>query len=111
MKTILIVILIAFGFICYLFQHRYSIKCTQEIAQLEKDRQLLKEEITRLETEQARTFLWVNLENSAQQLGLVFPKNNLNREHIYSQTTVNSNYSDSLIAAHRINPDQPIHHE
>lgn len=77
MKKILIVLLITGLFILYLFQHHYSIKCTQEIAQLEKQKQLLQENIVRLETEKNKTFLFANLLTSAQQLRLKFPKRSI----------------------------------
>ena len=81
MKKIVWVILITAFFILYLFQHRYSVSCTQELARLEKQRQLLKEEITGLESKEVNTFLFVNLEDTAQQFNLQFPSKVKNSEN------------------------------
>lgn len=78
MKKIAWVILVTAFFILYLFQHRYSVSCTQELARLEKQRQLLKEEITGLECKAVNTFLFSNLEDTAQQLNLQFPSRTKN---------------------------------
>lgn len=77
MKGIIIILLITALSVLYLFQYNYSIKCTQEIAQLQKQKQLLQERIVSLETQKNKTFLFVNLLNSAQQLRLTFPKKTL----------------------------------
>ena len=81
MKKIVWVILITAFFILYLFQHRYSVSCTQELARLEKQRQLLKEEITGLESNKANIYLFSNLEDTAQQLNLRFPSKTKNSEN------------------------------
>jgi hypothetical protein len=75
MKRILLVFFIASLFILYLFQHRYSVLTTQQLAKLEKQKQLLKQELILLEGEKTKTFLYSNLEDSAVQLNLLFPKN------------------------------------
>jgi hypothetical protein len=82
MKKIAWVILVTAFFILYLFQHRYSVSCTQELARLEKQKQLLKEEITGLESKEVNTFLFSNLEDTAQQLNLQFPPKTKNSENI-----------------------------
>ena len=74
MKRILLVIIIAMFFVLYLFQHRYSVLSTQQLAKLEKQKQLLNQEIIALEGEKTKTFLFTNLEDDAQQLNLFFPK-------------------------------------
>jgi hypothetical protein len=81
MKKIVWVILVTAFFILYLFQHRYSVSCTQELARLEKQKQLLKEEITGLESNRANTYLFSNLEDTAQQLNLRFPSKAKNSEN------------------------------
>ncbi len=95
MKRILLVFFIALLFILYLFQHRYSVLATQQLAKLEKQKQLLKQELILLEGEKTKTFLYSNLEDSAMQLNLLFPKNivhnnltvNKNQEQITNLTT------------------------
>lgn len=76
MKTILIVILITCGFVFYLFQHRVSIDLTGIIMKQEKEKQLLNEEIIALESNCAKIFLFTNLEKIAQNLNLIYNKNN-----------------------------------
>jgi hypothetical protein len=89
MKRILIILLITAFFILYLFQHHYSINCTQTIAKLEKQKQLLQEEIITLETQKNKTFLFANLLDSAQLLRLTFPKRSV--DHTGSLTNVINN--------------------
>ncbi|MBS4015353.1 MAG: hypothetical protein KGZ86_02835 [Candidatus Latescibacteria bacterium] len=72
MKTIIITVIVAIGFVLYLFQHRCSFEQTQEITKLTKEVQLLSEEVTRLESQCARMFLFTNLEQTAQKLNLVY---------------------------------------
>lgn len=73
MKTILIAILVTISFVLYLLQHRFSVNATQDIAKLEKTKQLLNEEVITLESECAKIFLYANLEQIAQRLNLSFP--------------------------------------
>jgi hypothetical protein len=68
MKKIVWVIVVTGFFLLYLFQHRYSVSATQQLAQLEKQRQILKDNITALESKKANTFLLINLEDTAQQM-------------------------------------------
>jgi hypothetical protein len=70
MKKIVWVIVVTGFFMLYLFQHRYSVSATQQIAQLEKQRQILKENITALESKQANTFLFINLNDSAREMSM-----------------------------------------
>jgi len=86
MKKILLAILVASISILYLFQHRYSISCTQELAKLEKQQQLMKEELTALECQKAKVFLFSNLEDTAKQLNLTFPKNARDSEGKFTPT-------------------------
>jgi len=91
MKRILIILLITAFFIVYLFQHHYSINCTQEIAKLEKQKQLFQEELMTLETQKNKTFLFANLLDSAQQLKLTFPKRPPNHTNALTNLTNNTN--------------------
>jgi hypothetical protein len=72
MRTIFITILVAGVFVLYLFQHRCSVESTQKITQLEKEIQLLQEEVINLQSQCARIFLYTNLEQTAQDLNLIF---------------------------------------
>jgi hypothetical protein len=92
MKRILLVIAITSIFILYLLQHRYSVSSTQELAKLEKQRQLLKEEIIALESKEASVYLFTNLEDTAQQLNLFFPNKNqtVDNSNTFTRLTNNS---------------------
>ncbi|MEO0074709.1 MAG: hypothetical protein ABIK31_01170, partial [candidate division WOR-3 bacterium] len=59
----------------YLAQHRVSVRMTQEIVELQKTKQLISEELMALKTECAKTFLFSNLQESAQKLNLISTKN------------------------------------
>jgi uncharacterized protein (DUF3084 family) len=103
MKKILIILLITAFFIVYLFQHHYSINCTQEIAKLEKQKQLLQEELITLETQKNKTFLFANLLDSAQQLKLTFPKRPPNQVNSLTNLT---DHSKTITVSASHNPNE-----
>lgn len=74
MRVILVIILVTALFVLYLFKHRYSVAITQDIAKLEKDTRLLKDEIIMLEAKKNELFLFSNLEIAAKNLNLTFSK-------------------------------------
>lgn len=54
----------------YLYLFQKNIVYTQKLSQLEKERSLLKEEISCLQTALSNSLLWVNLEKRASDLKL-----------------------------------------
>jgi hypothetical protein len=78
-------------------------KCTQDIAQLEKTRQLLKEEITGLEGKKTMFFMFVNIEDLAQKLNLTFPKINYHNNTTRHAATF---FKDTISVAQKNNHDR-----
>ncbi|MCX8015263.1 MAG: hypothetical protein N2748_04515 [candidate division WOR-3 bacterium] len=92
MKKFIIIIVLFTGILIFsVWLHHYSIALTQEVVRLQKELQLLKEEVTRLEIEQNRVFLWTNLENRAQELNLISPPNNKTKPNSILNTELTKN--------------------
>lgn len=93
MKGIILIVFVALFFVLYLMQHRYSVIETQQMEKLQKQKQLLQQELILLEGEKTKTFLYSNLEDSASQLNLSFPKNIPSYPSQQYKTVNNNNHS------------------
>lgn len=90
MKRFVVIIVLFTGFlILYVWLHNYSIAITQEVVQLQKELQLLKEDVVRLEIEQNKVFLWANLEIHAKELNLIPAPNKKPNTTLTPQLTKN----------------------